>query len=698
MSPDYIELENQRSRLVKQTLSSSSLTLQVISFYNYFSKILPYKDQRIEEAFLAEFIEEFIWKLTAYEIWGIDPHLTENLILLINELKNRSIAAPYRDLLIEEGGRLEYQIDILWKLLAGKEPTAGEKLRAYFPLIDDGKENGFYGIIESVTVRISKASGSNKFIIVPSEREIEKRIIEQTKISWDLAFRRLRLYIKKPFPYHEVIISFEKKDGFYQGNSLGLAFTITFLQQLMSFYNPPYAISLIPGTTFTGSLAPTGETAPIGSNVISQKMSAVFYSFAKTFVIPKKDEAAAIEEFRILREKYPSRTLKIIPIETLDDVLNRRDIIEIKKRNAAARTGKFLRKNWISAATILASIVIIFFLFIIDLDDNPSSLSSDGSTLYIKNKNDRVLWTKKISIDNRTFVGNRAITRYAMIVDINSDGMNELIICHESDGKTGYSSLKPILRCYDKNGNQIWKFSFTDFVESKREILNSEYNIWIIDTLTFAGIKSIYLSSTNGPSFSSAIYRIDIKNGRRLSGTLWASGHILDCNMENITVNNKPNIIGAGYDNGYEDLVLFVYPIDTLTSVRPTTEDYIIRGYPAADLKAYIRFPKNDFDNYMKVRTPSYLVNGLLPENNKIKFGSSIPPQNIELETGYAVALNFKDIEINFSSSFRVQRDTLVAHGILKPPYTDTKEYREIIKNNILYWQNGHWVKKIDLE
>ncbi|MDT3697620.1 MAG: hypothetical protein ROY99_14645 [Ignavibacterium sp.] len=45
-----------------------------------------------------------------------------------------------------------------------------------------------------------------------------------------------------------------------------------------------------------------------------------------------------------------------------------------------------------------------------------------------------------------------------------------------------------------------------------------------------------------------------------------------------------------------------------------------------------------------------------------------------------------------------MQRDTLVAHGVLKPPYTDTEEYKEIVKNNILYWQNGNWVKREELE
>ena len=45
-----------------------------------------------------------------------------------------------------------------------------------------------------------------------------------------------------------------------------------------------------------------------------------------------------------------------------------------------------------------------------------------------------------------------------------------------------------------------------------------------------------------------------------------------------------------------------------------------------------------------------------------------------------------------------MQRDTLVANGILDQPDTDTEAYKNIIKNNILYWQDGKWVKKEDLD
>jgi hypothetical protein len=59
---------------------------------------------------------------------------------------------------------------------------------------------------------------------------------------------------------------------------------------------------------------------------------------------------------------------------------------------------------------------------------------------------------------------------------------------------------------------------------------------------------------------------------------------------------------------------------------------------------------------------------------------------------------NLKDFDIIVDNQFRVIRDTLVAQGKLKPPYTDTEDYKNIIKNNILYWQDGKWVKREELD
>lgn len=58
---------------------------------------------------------------------------------------------------------------------------------------------------------------------------------------------------------------------------------------------------------------------------------------------------------------------------------------------------------------------------------------------------------------------------------------------------------------------------------------------------------------------------------------------------------------------------------------------------------------------------------------------------------------NLIDVNVIVDNQYRVIRDTLVAQGKLNPPLTDTEEYKQSYVNNILYYQNGKWVKRDDL-
>ncbi len=136
--------------------------------------------------------------------------------------------------------------------------------------------------------------------------------------------------------------------------------------------------------------------------------------------------------------------------------------------------------------------------------------------------------------------------------------------------------------------------------------MNTNYTTKILDTLTFKNKFLIILFADNGPSFSSEFYCLDLSNGKRIPGTFWASGHIIDWVIEDIDNDGNPNIIGLGYDNGFEGLTFFNFEFKEETSVRPTTEDYLIKNFSQTEMETYIRFPKNDIDVFNKIRTTSY--------------------------------------------------------------------------------------------
>lgn len=693
MPTDYFYLETKRTELIENTLNTSPSTLRVFLFYKYFSDILNIGDEKTEEAFLEEFADDYLSALSKFEVWGVDIHFTAKLISHLNELKNREITKSKTILLSNILFRIEEKYKKLVLILEGKVSGQSYEPKAYFPLIDTDNTEGFYGIIESVIVRVSKSTTKDNFIIIPSERNIDFRILEQCQNSWGTAILLLKRYIKKPLRYHEVILSFEKKEGFYEGNSLGTALTILFLEELMNFYNPVYSLEITPDVAFTGAVTKEGKTIATGSDIIKQKTATVFYSGIKTFVFPKAEEQNVVKELKELNNEYPKRELKLAAVEDINDILNRRDLVEIKKRNIALRAGKFIKKNFILVMLNLTLIAVVSFFLLRDIDTNPFTFTADGSKVYIKNKSGKVLWERNVSVSESSKNSYAYTKRFVKIVDIDQDRENEVIIADENNDGS-------ILRCYSHDAKVIWSYFFDDRVFSLREILNGEYNLFMLDTLSFYGKNSLFLIANNFSSFSSAILRIDLKTGNRLPGTFWSSGHGVSAIIKDIDGDGISEILGVGFDNGYEDAVFFVYETDTLTKVRPTTKEYLIRHYPIAEMKYYLRFPKSDYDIYFKLRTPGLNNTALIDDSRfgKYKFGVTNPFDYKDNEIGYDISYNFRSIDIIIDSDFRVQRDTLVAHGILRPPYTDTEDYKKIIRDKILFWKGGKWVKEEDTD
>ncbi len=694
---NLLELESLRSELIEKTLNTYSNNLRLFLYSNYFEQVLSIKNKNIEEAFIKEFLDDYINCISKFEIWGTDPEITKRIIKHLQSVITLKIASENLALLKYEFDRIDNQLEKLNLILDGKDFGDDEAAKAFFPLIDNDAPEGFYGMIDSVTVRISKGADKDKFIIVPSEKEIEKKILEQCKNSWILALKLSKKYVKKPYKYHEVIISFDKKHGFYEGNSLGIALTLTFLEQILKYYNPTYLIKIVENSSFTGGVDEKGEILNTGEEIIKRKVSAIIFSQINSFVIPKLEETYAVFTLEQVKKNYPNRKQKLIPVENINDVLNRRDLVDIRKQKAVIRTAKYVKKNWISAVATVLLAIMFSYLFVVDWDDNPAILTTDGSILYVKNKNEKILWRKGIATLNSKIIEQNYLNCLARIIDIDNDGVNEVLITNQIINNKANDDT---IRCYSAKGEIIWKYAFKDEVFAQREKLNPEYEIHIIDTLTFQEHKSLFLYSSNGPSFSAAIYRIDLKTGERLPGIFWASGHITGGIISDIDNDGKPEMIGLGYDNGYEDVVFFVYEIDTTNKVRPTTEDYVIRNYPTSIMKAYIRFPKTDYDNYYHQRTPmlNYEIPMFNNNQNAYTFNFNNFHDDRSSSIQFHISSDFKEVTPFIESRFRVLRDTLVAHSRLNLPYTDTEEYKNIIKNNILYWKNGKWAKREELE
>jgi len=688
-----------RSQL--NTISFNSKLIFVL--YEYYKFLLNIENEQLIQSYLPEFIEEYTHLIKDYTAYYKSPEFTLSLIKQTELLTTQFPASELSESLSSSLNKITNELNNLRELLNGGQLYDQIKDKLCFPLIEESNAEDIQeqtGILETVTIKISRAKNENKFLIVPSETRIEQQLKEQINVSWQQAIIAVKRYVKKIAAYHEVVIHFDKRVGFYRGNSLGIALTISFIEELLKHYNSPIIIRSINSTAITGGVNSGGELIGISKEIIKKKVDCVFFSPIQTFVVPESDMKYADEQLKILKEEFPNRELQIIGISSLNDLLDRRSLINIKKQKLIIRSGKFVKKNWVSAAVAFLLTIIFSYLFVLDFDDNPFSFTVDTQHFYVKNRKGKVLWVKK-GLFNRKQIDNPSLlTKYFMIVDINDDGKNEVIITNQlTDLKVPKSTSSSVV-CFNNSEELIWQYSFKDEVISKRERLSTEYDALIVDTTTFKGEKNLVLFVNNSTSFSSAIFRLNLSTGERLPGTLWCSGHTTRGIIEDLNHDGQKDVLCVGLDNGYEDAVFFGYNIDNTTIVRPSTDDYLIKDFSIAKMISYIRIPKTDYDILKNYRTPGIESDFFKddPEGKYYQFIVYSYLDDMGSTLWYQVNYNLIDVNIIVDNRFRVMRDSLVAHGKLPLPYTDTPEYVNQQKSKILYWNNSKWVKREELE
>lgn len=691
-----LELEKEYIELQRFLTEPSSRRTKLIRIFEFYDLVLTSSNPNMIEVYISEFLPKYFTFMKLVKIRGLNPDILVNLEDQLIKISKFDFVLNYKQEVEDSFKVLKTKSELLSLWMNGHS-TNPENNLIYFPVLEKSESTRVLGFLEIIKVVIS--AGENKFIIEPAESEEDDLLEKQLHLCWDVAVAYCKKHIKKIKTNHTVELKFENKLGVYVGNSFGIALTLAFIEALLKHYNSSTIVNVNDCIAVTGGIDKNSQILSIGKTTIESKVETVFYSDTHIFCLPKTDEIWAEKKLLELKKLYPNRDLKIVGLTDLDDLLNRRNVVDIRRQKVIVRTAKVIKKNWVNAIATMLLAILFAFLFAMDFDDNPALLESDGTTLFVKNKNGKVLWTKRVDLGGIE-ISNSELLTTARILDTDGDKINEILLTQKIDDKSLKLKDYSCVYCYDKKGKIIWIYEFKDSVISNREELKPDYTVKMVDTLKIYSKENLLLISNNLTSYTSAIFRINLKTGKRLPGTTWTAGHILEGEVKDIDNDGKKEFIGIGYDNGYEDAVFWGCEIDSLLKMRPTTEDYFLRNMSVAEMKVYIRFPKIDYDYYKQIRTPTIISANFSDSQSQQEYRFSVG-ENAKIEIpnlSYKINYNLKDIDVIVTSGFRVRRDSLVAKGILNPPFTDTEEYKNIIKSNILYWKNGKWVKRNELD
>lgn len=693
---NFLIIEKLRLELIDSLpyLFGKTKLFRINSFY---SSLLSTNDKSIIEAYSLDFIEDYLFELQSFTAFYQSPEKTKSILTQLDQLKSINTLTDFKNRIKDIIEKCNSTLDELENKLEGLSVKSKDSALK-FPLLEISPSqelHELFGTVESINIKIHKTKNKNRFIFIPSAKSIEEQLLYQAKISYELAVDYLKRYKRKFNENHEILIYFENLNANYEGNSLGIALTIGFINQLSQLYNLPFITNIKNDVVSTGSLNIDGTVKPIGKDFIEKKVEVVFYSVIDTFIIPAEDEYYALESLKKLNSKYPNRKLHLVAVRDFYSLVNRRDLVDIRKQNRIERLGRGIRNNWFASLMLLILTLILTLFFVREYDDTPAYIMSEGKTMFVKNKGGKVLWTKNLWYITRNDIYKTMPDFFHLLVDIDNDGNNEIIASQEIFPDS-LDHLRGRIVCFDTYGKVIWQYIFKDTMRTDFENIDPYYHTSLIGIINEKNKKVLLSIARNGPNFPSAVFKLNIATGDRLPGTLWNPGHIVN-GLIRKNENGKIEVVCTMINNDYELSGIFGIDYDKINSQVATPYKrnlYKLVGTDLAELNYYIFVPQTDYSKYYKQR------NNLpdIPFKNDKKMDaitfSMLEAYNEEYGSiGYEYKTNLRNINIVIGSTFRVRRDSLVAQGILNPPYTDTPEYKALLKSKILYWNGKEFLR-----
>ncbi len=655
---------------------------------DFYKLLLESRDQVIIKAYADEFLDDFISGVLNFNALYTPVSKTEELIKYLDRLSNLSFSVGRIQLIKDAILKTKNNLDKLKQTLNGISNSFIYSLS--FPLLYKDKQpcHRSFGIIESLKIKISKTKNADSFIIVPSPQKLEEQFEKQIKICFNYATGYVSRYSKKVNAFHEVIIYFENRSAFYEGNSFGIAMTIGFIEELTKLYNLPYLFSINEKVTSTGGINETGKALSVSGNNIKSKVEIVFYSPIEYFIIPKADEKEAEEKLQELKEKYSRRKLNLVSIDNINELIDRRSLIQIRKQPIALRIAKEIKENWIASLLLSLIMLILVFVFINNYDSNPSFSDIQGNELLIKNKSGKLLWKKTLNANEKNLYREEK-EQLVKITDIDNDGSNEVLICCEL-AEIGKISDQGRISCYDSNGNTRWIYSCKDSVETRVEKFKFNFISKIIGVVEENHRRILYLFANHERMYPSVIYKLDLITGERLKGELWNPGTIYSALIDDFNNDRQNEIVVGCVNNSLRLPCVFLIKANMLNGITYSTPDYYFLGKNKAQLQNCLFLPKTDYSTYKKQDINHIAPGSLVNNENEKMFYFHVLEGDIEEKAVvvYKLSYDFNKIDLFVNSNLRVRRDSLVAKGILKLPYSDTgdKAYTELLKKQILTW------------
>jgi hypothetical protein len=504
------------------------------------------------------------------------------------------------------------------------------------------------------------------------------------------------------------------KDTF-TGDSIGLAFALVTYTQLLKPEITRLEKFLPADVAFTGGLDDTGHMTPINDESLKYKIERAFFSPIKYLVIPQQNYDAALSILVSLKSRYPQRYLRLIPAETLAELIDNRNIIRSEKlcigEFVAKKAYKYTRTAKVQipllAILILAALAILFpkytpwFDWRIDhieiMGNRFKTINPDGHTIWVSMEFDFALNGNSYS------QATENAGQFHIIADIDDDGEDELFFVPYYFAANKSSTE---LQFYDGNDIPEWTkptYEPTGY-PGDTSIMGYDKNL---DYLTFGifpvlnQLKELRILTMAVASFPARTqFLLFDRNGEKIAGPYLNAGDpTLDViSVENLNGEAEPKIYISCVNNRMNRACLLVLDPMLMYGISPPYDNelFLASHMQKGSQLYYVGFPETELSSRPDIRNQiatnrritgnCRLVvvdegNGLNINGKEIRRTNAIMPPSIE----YILDSNLLPISAYFPDLSLGKFQELLAQ-IKAPQISNPTDFLNKMKDDIIVY------------
>ncbi|MFQ6612468.1 MAG: hypothetical protein ACE5D2_05130 [Fidelibacterota bacterium] len=565
--------------------------------------------------------------------------------------------------------------------------TSRESIYSLFVVTQGEHSIGLLGRVKLSNLVLSRKSISDQVRIVSHLVDEGDPLSNQT--------RRVCTFIKREFAIPNdtslrLEYSIDQRATTLVGNSIGLVLTMLAGMGLhMHGHNRSFKYMIYDDVAVTGALNETGKVLPVDKELLRPKLEAAFFSPVKNVVLPAEQLIDAQQMLIKLKDRYPNGSLNLIPVKSYDELLAKREVIYLQRRQVGERARQFVRDHANTVTfSIMAFVLLLMvgFWFGIVKNGIPVSATIEDGRYVIKNKFGFKLWKTEDGVSTKKIV----------IEDIDGDEKQEILVGYTCNFKNVPSSLVGSLVCYDSDGNIKWQVNSGRTITYGDNVYPNLFSVNLIKVVdcNFDGIKEIICVSSHN-FFPNRFITVSTE-GEVLS-EYWNSGAIMNIEVADVLPDNGvKEILFSGVNNEYRQGILGVLDPFKMGGASPQSQGYYTnRDVPPGNAIYYLKFPQTHFARFLG-KNRRDITRELIIKDNNIKLLLSGPStkENLLIDVFYYLNTKMEVLFVDLADGYyRLFNQEFPDRKPLA--YNDPKTFAYF--RSIQYWDGTAWSDSVTI-